>query len=163
MGVCNAQRPPGCTTYTVSPMVGARPAVRGRACCWQILSSPDAQVPLNVIHDGWGDRWQVLVPPLRELENYIFNQMFNFLWSIMVDFAASDAAGVPVGRPPLHPPSREETAIWRWLEALQASLTGLHELEGACGASLLMRQSLDARSDVWQQRCGADRTCWNLT
>ena len=62
---------------------------------------------------------QVLVPPLRELENYIFNQMFNFLWGIMTDFAASDAAGVPVGRPPLHPPSREETAIWRWLEAMQ--------------------------------------------
>ena len=59
------------------------------------------------------------MPPLRELENYIFNQMYNFLWSIMVDFAASDAAGVPVGRPPLHPPSREETAIFRWLEALQ--------------------------------------------
>ena len=65
---------------------------------------------------------QVLVPPLRELESYIFNQMFNFLWSIMVDFAASDAAGVPVGRPPVHPPSREETAIWRWLEALQVRL-----------------------------------------
>ena len=65
------------------------------------------------------------MPPLRELENYIFNQMFNFLWGIMTDFAASDAAGVPVGRPPMHPPSREETAIWRWLEALQVTCLGV--------------------------------------
>ena len=83
---------------------------------------------------------QVLVPPLRELENYIFNQMFNFLWGIMTDFAASDAAGVPVGRPPLHPPSREETAIWRWLEAMQVG--------PACDKQLIVQQPCGVVPDV---------------
>ncbi|KAK9789237.1 hypothetical protein WJX73_008930, partial [Symbiochloris irregularis] len=61
---------------------------------------------------------KVLVPPLRHLESYIFNQMFSYLWRVMTDFAASEAAGVPAGRPLLHPPSREEAAVHRWLDAL---------------------------------------------
>lgn len=62
---------------------------------------------------------KVLVPPLRQLESYIFNQIFAYLWRVMTDYAASEAAGVPPGRPPLHPPSREEAAVNRWLDALQ--------------------------------------------
>lgn len=61
------------------------------------------------------------MPPLRQLESYIFNQIFAYLWRVMTDYAASEAAGVPPGRPPLHPPSREEAAVNRWLDALQVA------------------------------------------
>ncbi|KAK9805120.1 hypothetical protein WJX72_000185 [[Myrmecia] bisecta] len=65
----------------------------------------------------------VLVPPLRELEGYIFEQMFRHLWtSVLLEHANSE--GLPGSQQPVmvhgHKVSSQELAIQRWFESLQA-------------------------------------------
>ena len=65
---------------------------------------------------------QVLVPPLRELEAHIFQQLFQHMWSsILMEGVTADQ--LP-GAQPKHwiiQPSREEEAIQRWIDGFQAS------------------------------------------
>lgn len=67
---------------------------------------------------------QVLVPPLRELEAYIFERLYRFLWTkALLESAnrepASQANFSPHVLSPTHKASQHEDAISRWLDALQ--------------------------------------------
>lgn len=69
---------------------------------------------------------QVLVPPLRELEAYIFERLYRFLWTkALLESAnrepASQANFSPHVLSPTHKASQHEDAISRWLDALQVS------------------------------------------
>ena len=60
------------------------------------------------------------MPPLRELESHIFQQLFNHLWaSVLMEGVNADQ--LP-GTQPKHwiiPPSKEEEAVQRWIDAFQ--------------------------------------------
>lgn len=69
---------------------------------------------------------QVLVPPLRELEAYIFERLYRYLWTkALMESAnrepASQANFSPHILSPTHKASQHEDAISRWLDALQVS------------------------------------------
>ena len=65
------------------------------------------------------------MPPLRELEAYVFEQLLRQLWrGVLIEATLGDSvAGAAAARP--FPAShrrhatREETAVLRWLQALQ--------------------------------------------
>lgn len=67
----------------------------------------------------------MLVPPLRELEAYVFEQLLRQLWrGVLIEATLGDSvAGAAAARP--FPASRhrtatrEEAAVQRWLQALQ--------------------------------------------
>jgi hypothetical protein len=67
----------------------------------------------------------VLVPPLRELEAYVFEQLLRQLWrGVLIEATLGDSvAGAAAARP--FPTwrhrrmTREEAAVVRWLQALQ--------------------------------------------
>ena len=66
---------------------------------------------------------QVLVPPLRELETAIFEQLYRHLWtSVLLEGASADL--LPGAQPKqwIIAPSKEEEAVQRWLDALQVGL-----------------------------------------
>ena len=73
--------------------------------------------------------WQVLVPPLRELEGYIFERLFRYLWqkalleSVSREPSGGPAMFSPQMMTPIHKASQHEDAIQRWLDALQVLLT----------------------------------------
>ena len=64
----------------------------------------------------------MLVPPLRELESHIFQQLFHHLWAyVLMEGVTADQ--LP-GTQPKHwiiPPSREEEAVQRWIDAFQVA------------------------------------------
>lgn len=67
---------------------------------------------------------QVLVPPLRELEVYIFERLFRYLWQkALLESVKREPSGGPMFSPhmmtPTHKASQHEDAIQRWLDALQ--------------------------------------------
>ena len=65
---------------------------------------------------------QVLVPPLRELESYIFESIFRHLWArCLIDSITNDPHMLSHTTHPvaLHKASAHEDAIRRWLDALQ--------------------------------------------
>ena len=68
---------------------------------------------------------QVLVPPLRELEGYVFEQLLRQLWrSVLLEATFGDSlAGASAAKPLLpskhRQATREEQAVQRWLQALQ--------------------------------------------
>ena len=69
---------------------------------------------------------QVLVPPLRELEAYIFERLFRYLWQkALLESVKREPSGGPMFSPhmmtPTHKASQHEDAIQRWLDALQVS------------------------------------------
>ena len=69
---------------------------------------------------------QVLVPPLRELEGHIFEQMFRYLWTSVLLDAANSQDAVVTPRPAFahagHKVSTQDMAIQRWCDALQVRL-----------------------------------------
>ncbi|KAL0019458.1 hypothetical protein WJX77_004963 [Trebouxia sp. C0004] len=67
---------------------------------------------------------KVLVPPLRELEVYIFERLFRYLWQkALLESVKREPSGGPMFSPhmmtPTHKASQHEDAIQRWLDALQ--------------------------------------------
>ncbi len=67
--------------------------------------------------------WQVLVPPLKDLECYIFENINTTLWSnVLVETAMSEAfasVAQSANHSPHHPRiSQQELAIHRWHDAL---------------------------------------------
>ena len=68
---------------------------------------------------------QVLVPPLRELEGYVFEQLLRQLWrNVLLEATFGDSlAGASAAKPLLpskhRQATREEQAVQRWLQALQ--------------------------------------------
>ena len=69
---------------------------------------------------------QVLVPPLRELEAYVFEQLLRQLWrGVLLEAALGDSvAGEAAARPwpaskHVRHATKEEAAVQRWLQALQ--------------------------------------------
>ena len=68
---------------------------------------------------------QVLVPPLRELEGYVFEQLLRQLWrNVLLEATFGDTlAGASAAKPILpskhRQATREEQAVQRWLQALQ--------------------------------------------
>lgn len=66
---------------------------------------------------------QVLVPPLRELESYIFESIFRHLWArCLIDSITNDPhmlSHTTHSHLALHKASAHEDAIRRWLDALQ--------------------------------------------
>lgn len=81
------------------------------------------------------DVLQVLVPPLRELESYIFERLFRYLWQKAL---LESVSREPIGGPamfsphqmtPIHKASQHEDAIQRWLDALQVCKAVLHRPE----------------------------------
>ena len=68
---------------------------------------------------------QVLVPPLRELESYIFERLFRYLWQkALLESVSREPSGGALFSPhniltPTHKASQHEDAIQRWLDALQ--------------------------------------------
>ena len=71
---------------------------------------------------------QVLVPPLRELEGYVFEQLLRQLWrNVLLEATFGDTlAGASAAKPILpakhRQATREEQAVQRWLQALQVSV-----------------------------------------
>jgi len=66
----------------------------------------------------------VLVPPLRELEVYIFERLFRYLWQkALLESVKREPSGGAMFSPhmmtPTHKASQHEDAIQRWLDALQ--------------------------------------------
>lgn len=60
------------------------------------------------------------MPPLRELEAHIFQQLFQYMWStVLLEGARADQ--LPGAQPKqwIIPPSKEEEAVQRWIDALQ--------------------------------------------
>ena len=73
---------------------------------------------------------QVLVPPLRELETYIFERLFRYLWQkALLESVSREPSGGPLFSPhmmtPTHKASAHEDAIQRWLDALQVGFASL--------------------------------------
>jgi len=73
---------------------------------------------------------QVLVPPLRELEVYIFERLFRYLWQkALLESVKREPSGGPMFSPhmmtPTHKASQHEDAIQRWLDALQVCCQNL--------------------------------------
>ena len=80
---------------------------------------------------SWRAAWslllpvQVLVPPLRELEGYVFEQLLRQLWrNVLLEATFGDSlAGASAAKPLLpskhRQATREEQAVQRWLQALQ--------------------------------------------
>ena len=74
---------------------------------------------------------QVLVPPLRELEGYVFEQLLRQLWrNVLLEATFGDTlAGASAAKPILpakhRQATREEQAVQRWLQALQVDAAGL--------------------------------------
>lgn len=72
---------------------------------------------------------QVLVPPLRELEAYIFERLFRYLWqkALLESVSREPSGGPAMFSPhmmtPTHKASQHEDAIQRWLDALQVQLS----------------------------------------
>ena len=67
---------------------------------------------------------QVLVPPLRELESYIFESIFRHLWArCLIDSITNDpqivSHGTGTQMTAMHKAAAHEDAIRRWLDALQ--------------------------------------------
>lgn len=69
-----------------------------------------------------------MVPPLRELETYIFERLFRCLWtkslmeSANKEISGSQASFSPHNMlSPTHKASQHEDAIQRWQEALQVA------------------------------------------
>ncbi|KAL3132833.1 hypothetical protein ABBQ38_006758 [Trebouxia sp. C0009 RCD-2024] len=68
---------------------------------------------------------KVLVPPLRELEGYIFERLFRYLWqkALLESVSREPTGGPAMFSPhmmtPIHKASQHEDAIQRWLDALQ--------------------------------------------
>eukprot|EP00891_Asterochloris_glomerata_P004843 jgi/Astpho2/4843/Aster-05779 len=73
--------------------------------------------------DEFGWVMQVLVPPLRELESYIFESIFRHLWArCLIDSITNDPhmlSHTTHSHLALHKASAHEDAIRRWLDALQ--------------------------------------------
>lgn len=68
----------------------------------------------------------MLVPPLRELETYIFERLFRYLWQkALLESVSREPSGGPMFSPhmltPTHKASAHEDAIQRWLDALSVS------------------------------------------
>lgn len=70
----------------------------------------------------------MLVPPLRELEGYVFEQLLRQLWrNVLLEATFGDSlAGASAAKPLLpskhRQATREEQAVQRWLQALQVRL-----------------------------------------
>ena len=84
---------------------------------------------------------QVLVPPLRELEGYVFEQLLRQLWrNVLLEATFGDTlAGASAAKPILpskhRQATREEQAVQRWLQALQVC-TAEANLCAGCISSL---------------------------
>ena len=82
-------------------------------------------LPAGVLHGHWLLPVQVLVPPLRELEGYVFEQLLRQLWrNVLLEATFGDTlAGASAAKPLLpskhRQATREEQAVQRWLQALQ--------------------------------------------
>ena len=81
----------------------------------------------------------MLVPPLRELEGYVFEQLLRQLWrNVLLEATFGDTlAGASAAKPLLpskhRQATREEQAVQRWLQALQVRSASA----GRCAGTLL--------------------------
>ena len=67
---------------------------------------------------------QGLVPPLRELEAQIFQQLFQYMWSfVLMEGATADQLPGALAKQWVIPPSKEEESVQRWIDALQVCHT----------------------------------------
>ncbi len=65
---------------------------------------------------------QGLVPPLRNLEEQLFQQLFQYMWSfVLMEGATADQLPGALGKQWVIPPSQEEASVQRWIDAFQAS------------------------------------------
>lgn len=85
------------------------------------------QVLMPPVRCHWLLPIQVLVPPLRELEAYVFEQLMRQLWrGVLIEATMGDSvAGAAAARPfpdlRRRRMTREEAAVQRWLQALQVN------------------------------------------
>lgn len=113
---------------------------------------------------------QVLVPPLRELEGYVFEQLLRQLWrNVLLEATFDDTlAGASAAKPILpskhRQATREEQAVQRWLQALQvctakADLCAgrMFSLSEAEHATLIPIDDCCSKSQSHEQ-CSAGRT-----
>ena len=91
---------------------------------------------------------QVLVPPLRELEGYVFEQLLRQLWrNVLLEATFGDSlAGASAAKPILpskhRQATREEQAVQRWLQALQVRSADAGPLSRHCFMSIPAQHSL---------------------
>jgi hypothetical protein len=63
---------------------------------------------------------KVLVPPLRELEAQVFQQLFQYMWSsVLMEGATADQLPGAVAKQWVMQPSKEEESVQRWIDAFQ--------------------------------------------
>ena len=74
---------------------------------------------------------QGLVPPLRELEEQLFQQLFQYMWSfVLMEGATADQLPGALGKQWVIPPSPEEASVQRWIDAFQVRPLSPHQLAG---------------------------------
>lgn len=60
------------------------------------------------------------MPPLRELEAHIFQQLFQHMWSsILIEGVTADQLPGAQSKYWIIPPSKEEEAVQRWIDGFQ--------------------------------------------
>ena len=98
---------------------------------------------------------QVLVPPLRELESYIFESIFRHLWArCLIDSITNDPHMLAhTAHSALHKASAHEDAIRRWLDALQ-----VRRLSTTCSLQPAAQNELRSMWALHSQALGA--TAW---
>ena len=64
------------------------------------------------------------MPPLRELEEQLFQQLFQHMWSfVLMEGATADRLPGALAKQWVIPPSPEEASVQRWIDALQVRLS----------------------------------------
>lgn len=60
------------------------------------------------------------MPPLRELEAQVFQQLFQYMWSsVLMEGATADQLPGAVAKQWIMQPSKEEECVQRWIDAFQ--------------------------------------------